>query len=537
MEKELFTFFTTDNKSGWKTREDRLRNYDNKLCEAILLYTNHLTLSFKERIYHYIYQIKEIPKCKNCNKELVFGRSIQEGYGTYCSMLCMNKCDEHKKKAREAMDYDTTFEKIKKTNLERYGVENIFSKTDFIKNKMIEKYGVSHPTHINGIIEKRTQTNKKKYGAVVAVANKEYLKNKKEVHLKSLSEKYSVQIKDRYNDNILALCTYHVVCDRCNNEYLIKKPTFDYRIKRRINPCIFCNPLNENDSLIQKELFAQISGLTQNVLYNTKEIIPPKELDIYFPNEKFAVEFNGLYWHSDKLKEKTYHLNKLKLCEERGIRLIQIFEDEWLGKSNIVISLIKAKLGALSHKIYARKCTIKEVSFVDAKEFLDSSHLQGNCVSKYRYGLYFKDELMMIMTFGKKRKNLGENHVEGEYELLRLCSKTDTSIIGGASKLLNHFIEKHNPKKIISYADKRYSDGKVYDSLNFKYEHDSPPNYYYLDKTNFKRINRFNFRKDVLVREGYDINKTEKEIMEERGYSRIYDCGNKKYVLECGKLF
>jgi hypothetical protein len=132
------------------------------------------------------------------------------------------------------------------------------------------------------------------------------------------------------------------------------------------------------------------------------------------------------------------------------------------------------------------------------------------------------------MTFGLLRKSMGATNIDGTYELFRFCNKLDTTVIGGADKLLKYFINTHNPKEIISYADRRWSQGGLYEKLGFEFIHNSKPNYWYIIGTN--REYRFKFRKDVLVKEGFDIHKSEREIMLERGIYRIYDCGNKVYT-------
>jgi hypothetical protein len=134
------------------------------------------------------------------------------------------------------------------------------------------------------------------------------------------------------------------------------------------------------------------------------------------------------------------------------------------------------------------------------------------------------------MTFGGLRKNMGSKSEEGSYELYRFCNKINTNVIGGFSKLLKFFIENYKPSKIITFSDNRYFDGEVYLKNNFIFVSETELNYYYI--INHKRENRFKYRKDILVKEGYDKNKTEKQIMTERNIPRIYDCGNKKWILK-----
>ena len=268
-----------------------------------------------------------------------------------------------------------------------------------------------------------------------------------------------------------------------------------------------------------------LQSLNLSVLSRNREIIKPQELDIYIPDKNIAIEYDGLIWHSEKFsKDKYYHLKKTEECNKLGIRLIHIFEDEWLEKENIVKSMLSNILGYNSNKIYARKCEIKEIGSEIAFPFLDENHIQGKCKAKYYIGLYYQNELVSLMTFGKTRQmKKYNNDYDNTWELLRFCSKLNTTVIGGASKLLKYFIKKYNPKQIITYADKRWSNGNLYNKLGFVHTHDSKPNYYYV--IGQKRENRFKYRKGELVKKGFDKNKSEHQIMIENGMYRIYDCG------------
>lgn len=278
----------------------------------------------------------------------------------------------------------------------------------------------------------------------------------------------------------------------------------------------------------EKELSNYIKGLVK-IKENDRNLISPLELDIVIPNKKTAIEYNGVYYHSDKFVDKKYHLNKTKLCQEKGYKLIHIFEDEWENNKEIVKSRLKNILGLSKNKIYARKCKIKEVDKQASLKFLEDNHLQGGLGSLLSLGLYYEGELVSLMTFGNLRKNLGRSKKDGHFELLRFCNKINSTTVGGASKLLKYFEKTYKPKEIISYADKRWSEGNLYFNLGFTHKHDSQPNYFYI-KTGSKRLPRFKFRKDILVSSGFDPSKTEKEIMKERGYNRVYDCGASLFI-------
>lgn len=293
------------------------------------------------------------------------------------------------------------------------------------------------------------------------------------------------------------------------------------------NGCPKCGSVYDKSEGEVKEFISSLNLLFEE---NNRKILGGKELDMYIPSYNLAIEYNGLYWHSDLHLDNNYHFNKTELCESKGIKLIHIFEDEWKYKQEIVKSRLTNIFGLNSNKIYGRKCVIKEITSKEAKEFLNNNHIQGGINAKYNIGLYYNNELVSIMTFGFLRKNMGRKSIDGHYELLRFCNKLYTSVVGGADKLLKYFIKTYNPKEITSYADRRWSQGDLYVNLGFEFVYNSKPNYFYINKG--KREHRFKYRKDILVKEGFDKNKTEREIMKERGFNRIYDCGNKKYVLK-----
>ena len=190
--------------------------------------------------------------------------------------------------------------------------------------------------------------------------------------------------------------------------------------------------------------------------------------------------------------------------------------------------MLKNILEDTENRIFARKCIVKDVSTKEAMQFLDKNHIQGRCKAKYHYGLFYNNELVSLMTFGHTRQQRKYNKdYNNTYELLRFCNKLNTNVIGGASKLLKHFIDDIKPNEIITYADKRWSVGNLYETLGFVHTHDSRPNYFYIFGQ--KRENRFRYRKGQLIKQGFDKNKTEHEIMLERGIYRIYDCGTMVY--------
>lgn len=254
------------------------------------------------------------------------------------------------------------------------------------------------------------------------------------------------------------------------------------------------------------------------------------ELDIFLPDKNIGIEYNGLYWHSSKSIETdilcaTYHLSKTEECNNNGIRLFHVFENEWLDpvKKEIWKSVIRNALG-LSKKIYARKCEIKELSNKVAIEFCDKNHLQGGVNSSIAYGLFFKDALVSVITAGNSR------YLKNSTEILRFCNKLDTTVVGGFSKLLSS-LEKRTNRSILSYANRRWSNGNLYTRTGFVLKNISGPCYFYLDKK-FNIYHRSSFTKKNVLRQFPGSVGSEVSIMYENGYRRIWDCGNFVFIKE-----
>lgn len=261
---------------------------------------------------------------------------------------------------------------------------------------------------------------------------------------------------------------------------------------------------------------------------NTRKIISPLELDIYLPELHLAIEYNGTYWHSEQAgKYKSYHVNKSFLCEQQGIHLIHIFEYQWTLNKRQIKQRLSNILGNYTNKIFARKCIVREIDFDITSDFLNNYHLQGSCISKINLGLFYNDELVSVMTFGKPRFNKDD-----QWELIRFCNKEGYHVIGAASKLLKYFERNYNPKSLISYANRCWSWGKynVYkDILGMTYIGKSDANYVYIneDGTVLPRYKAQKHKlKKLLGEENFIEELTETENMEINGWIKSYDCGN-----------
>jgi len=481
-------------------------------------------------------------KCLNCNdeKQLTYNKYM-DNYERYGFYTC-HKCSTIKKKKTFNINYgvdnpmkvESIKEKGKKTKFEKYGDENYNNMPKYI-NTCNEVYGTDYALSSNIIREKINNTIKNKYG-VNHISELDYFKNKIQKSnsitkfnnsIKIYKEKHNLIIIDKIDDK------YKLKCDKCNQYYLINSNLLQLRILYDNELCLNCNPIGfMNISQIEKQLLNFIKeNYKDEIVENSKKIIKPYELDIYLPDLKLAFEFNGLYWHNELNKDKNYHKNKSDLCEEKGIQLIHIYEDDWEFKKDIVKSMILNKFKKSSNRIFARKTEIREITDNKlVKNFLNKNHIQGFVGSSIKLGLFFENELVSLMTFGKLRKMMNLKSTDNKFELIRFCNKLNTNVIGGASKLFKHFIKEYNPEYISSYADRSYSNGNLYKKLGFNIDSLTPPNHYYI--VDNIRKHRFNFRKSNLIKQGFDKNKTSKEIMLERKIYRIYNSGNYKFIFK-----
>lgn len=549
--------------------------------EMLSLYKLFPNLNRKQSVFHYLNNINEIPKC-DCGLEQTF-TNIIEGYSGFCSdKECKFRKESISKKieisfikkygVKNIFQAESFKDDLKKKNLEKYGVEYFSQTQDFLNKRVetfIENYGVENPQQN---IEVRTQTEstcKERYGSKCSFQSKELKEKGKNTLLKTFGvenisqsqlikdkkkqkciDKFNVEnpaqakeIKEKlirqkwinfyqknkdklkfevFNEKELIRVGDLIKFKECGHitEFLnMNGPSSEY--------CRICNPRNRGISNMEKEVLCFVKEhYNGKVQENNKEILKGrKELDIYLPEISFAIEFNGIYWHSSsdifgEEKSSRRHLEKTEICESLGINLFHISDVDWLGKREIIESMILQKLGK-STRIFARKCEIKEINDKEAKSFLDENHLQGKANSSIRIGLYFKDELVSLMTLGKPRFN--KNF---DWELIRFCNKKGTSVIGGASKLLKYFYRNFNGS-MISYADRSHSNGNLYKELGMKLQGKTSPNYIW--SKNGLILTRYQTQKHKLkdlLGETFNPNLTESENMYNSGYLKFFDSGN-----------
>lgn len=276
----------------------------------------------------------------------------------------------------------------------------------------------------------------------------------------------------------------------------------------------------------RSEIERRISDKFPLAEQGNRKILHGQEIDLLI-NSTLGVEINGMFWHSErKGRGKDYHLAKTTEAASVGVQLLQFWGKEVEANEDIICSMIRAKAGQSENLIFARHTTAAVIPSSTAYKFLKANHLQGACPATVCVGLYHMGDLVMVATFGTPRFNK-----DYQWELLRLCSVLNTTVVGGASKLLKHFMRNHTGS-ILSYANRRWSDGKVYEQLGFTLVRETKPSYVWFDGV--RVLSRYQCQKSKLHKllgDKYDPAKSERENMVAGGYTRVWDCGNLVYGL------
>jgi hypothetical protein len=519
------------------TQEIIIKNKYPELHDSIYKYTKNLIdINWNERLYLFFTQSSPLT-CKNCKKPSKFN-SIGAGYFSFCSRKCINdyaKTNTNKKK------------KIQETLLKKSSIE-VSKKFGMNITSLPNKYFLIKSNCEHGDVLIKRKVFNKIYKSEIKIycfkCREKYLLSDNKLDVSLMKQKINtIPNSDLGQIEYLKLNHLDIFKTICDHSLHISDISWAERIYLFKNSLSFlpkckkleCNKkVKFNHSMMQYNNFCNIHSNTSNQELELRQIIlnfgeytekykdKKYEIDIFIPEKHIGIEFNGIYWHSEKFKNKQYHYNKWKYFNDKKIKLITIWEDDWNSKQDLIKSMIKNQLMLNENKIYGRKTEIREIDFKTSKEFLEKNHIQGNSLSSIRLGLYHNIELISLMTFGKR--NIGK---KTQFELLRFCNKQNTTIVGGASKLFKYFINNYNPLEVISYANLDISNGKLYDTLGFTNEGHTGVNYWWVKD---KRYHRSNFMKHKLVAEGADPAKTENEIMRERGYNKIYGNGNLKFI-------
>lgn len=435
------------------------------------------------------------------------------------------------------------YNKSSKTILEKYNVSNIGELSDHYdkcKRTMISKYGSLENAYKENI-SKGNNSKILKYGSI-----ENYNKIISEKSKKAIKEKYNVDNfsqtkiwKDKHlikvmnnlmktNDNLKFFYkkddNYYLHCIECNKDFLEKTGHIIYRCPNCF-PNIINNPSSSYEELevlnyIKSVYNGQIEHRKKKLFTNSKQ-----EIDIYLPELKVGIEFDGIYWHCSDNPNNLRDYNKLIDANNRGIKLIRIWENEWNEKQDIVKSIINNILNIpCKNIIQANNCEIRNISNSACKLFCNKNSLQGEINSSVNLGLFYKEDLVQIISLNKL-------HIHNKYEwkLVRNCCKLNTTVVNGENKLLKYFEETYKPKSIITYCNRRYFSGNNYKLLGFKEQKTIKPIFWIVDK--HKNIeSKLKYTKLSM--------KNKKDFIYNENLSQVENCLNNgyKFLVDCGQL-
>ena len=565
--------------SGGQLRNKKYKDFKKRLKEALSYLEN---MNGKVSMSHYIYALKhqmhEPPECPTCGSKITTVGDTS--FRTYCSVKCMSNApkilEQRQLTSKEKYGHTHHFknpEMLKKqqqTNLERYGVECVaqnpdvqqrikqtlldrygapvyFSSVDFrekteetclerhgvthpassefkkqrVKEVILERYGVDHIMKMDHVKDKVSATMLERYGVTHAVLLPEVQKKSKEAQQSLKYSKFSNLTQDILEDQkkLQTVYDYFGSIYRTGLELGVCEHTTADALR---NHDICIRPVGNVSSFeldVRRFIEEIYSGQLET---NTRSIVSGYDFDMVLIEHSLIIECNGVYWHSEKFKDRKYHQKKTIAAHDNNYDIIHVWEDDWNDpiKQEIIKNKIKSKIG-LSSRVYARKCSIVELTSKEASIFLNRNHIQGKTTASCWDGLQHDGNIVAVM--GVRNKN------NGEWELNRYA--TSMTVVGGFSKLLAYFKQNNEWSEIVTFAHLDYSRGNLYEKTGFKRGNITPPGLWYMKKG--IRHNRQNFMKykikDKL--EFFDPSLSEKDNMKANGFVRIYDAGSIKYTL------
>lgn len=498
---------------------------DMKQGSLLLNCCDHGEFNYKlSNIDNYDINIKYCPACRliDVYPHYVFNK-IENGVNATGICSIHNECIA--KKWPFNIKYESCskceYDKKKITNIEKYGVENQ-AQSDVVKEKYKttceEKYGVSSHLASKEIKDKIERTNIQKYGVKRPLQN-DIILNK---FTDTMMKRYGVEHAVHYEEFVEN--TKSLMLERYGNEHFFKSDKF-------INEKTY-----QKRSTGEIELGEFLDDLNIKYEICNRTILEGLELDFYLPDFNVAIEFHGVYFHSENClgvdKAKYKHLTKLNACEARNIQLIQIWEDQWIYKKDIVKNILLYKLKLNKNQYQARKCEVFSIGTEEYAEFLNKNHIQGSCKSAIKLGLKLNGIIISVIGFSKCPSNVKKYGDPSDvYELDRFSS---LGVAGAFTKLLSHFVRNYIPRLIYSFGDRELVNiySNVYVNNGFNLLEIQNPDYKYFGSK--IRQHKFNFRKEYFKELGLEIDgKTEGDLATELGLLKCWDSGKLLYIFEC----
>lgn len=312
-------------------------------------------------------------------------------------------------------------------------------------------------------------------------------------------------------------------------------------------------PITSNSASIEQDKATLINIL--RTLVPGYDVQCDESFNTLIPSKNLAIEFNGLYWHSELfIKDKHYHANKSALAEQAGVQLIHVWEDDWNLRRDIVIRMIAHKLHAthnlsavlpaettdprVSTTAFARTLTPTAVAGSRAAAFLNSNHIQGAVSATKHFALCDNnDDIRALLSVRSPKNNARMYRKKGTWEIQRYA--TLGNVPGGFTRLLKfaeHTLNEHGTvlKQWISFSAADVSDGGLYKAAGFTAEQQLAPDYRYVGgatgwrRTPKESFQRKRFRDDPALL--WDESWTEHEAALNNELYRIYDAGKTRWV-------
>ena len=428
-------------------------------------------LTFGESLYNWLFD--NIDKTCICGNNTKF-KQFSHGYFEYCSYSCRAKA---KQSFMNAHNTDGTCK----------GIEKIKSSIEIA-------------------IKKRKQTIIDRYGISMNVLCSE--RSKKLFYKKLPSELKSYDFCSEYKGTAKDLAEQLLISDSTvRNAFKLHK----IKLQRQ----------KSGRSKQEIEIYEFLKVYRHDIQHNIRGLLGDKrrEIDIFIPGLKLGIEYCGLFWHSDRNNyHKNTHQKKFIDAKSMGIKLITIFEDEWLFKKDIVESRLRSIIGE-SQKIDANLCSIMVTN--EYEHLLNSWHILGSIYSTDNICLKYKDEIVAIMTYNKYIDYV---------EITRFAMKNEIMIVDGFEKILNHLISDSSIKSIISHSDNRWGFDAIFDCFGFVEESITQPLPSYFMIVEKNRLNQCIFMKKNIKNLIKDVDLDEYKNMKLLGYNRIFDCGSIRLI-------
>lgn len=545
--KPLIEYVYTDNGRAINARMNeahlRANGYSQVVDQLLEATAEFADMTFTERLRMFVFDKIYVNHCKTCGTELRVWK--KDNWKTFCSMSCTQNDPDVKARmlaGQSNVDWNEKIAKREATMQEKYGYTT-HSQSEQAKQAFVTrtKEAWSNSEKKSQRLEKRVQTNLEKYGVEHTSQRSEQRVVSGQAISKAYKEKSDTQksmLIDEYRKSRLNPNAYDVLTNRelFEDLYVVKKMSVA-SIARHLNCSgesvvysihdhgfLYEPSRHSVASDIELELYSFVKSIHSGAISTYRD---GKHLDILIPDLNLGFEFNGVYWHSEARKDRYYHADKVQYFYDRDIRYVQVWEDDWLNKRDVVEKFIRNLLGQ-NERIGARKTSIVQLSQSEFNTFMCENHMQGTTSAGTRLGLVHQDQIVAAMGFKDVASNVSS--VGKTAELVRFAN---INVTGAFTKLLKHFERTYDYDYIKSFADLEIVDmrSNVYSKHGFVVEDIISPDYRYYNYRTGIREHKFGYRKSTFQKLGFDItDKTERELAIEYGLLRCYDSGKIKYT-------